>query len=210
MRRKLPDTLEADALHSIGLSGLVAAAQRYRPSQRNSFAGYAATRIRGAILDEVRRQDPMTRCSRTKAKRLELAICKLQQEQGASYSQDSLCLELNMSEEELAGLMEEVRPVRVVSLDKTDCEDRPLHEIIPDDCCVSASDALERKEIISLLVERIAQLPDVQKKVLAMYYYENMKLSEIAALFGVTESRISQIHREAVAVLRKYLINLST
>src|SRR5215472_11084323 len=146
MKQKLPDTIEADELHSIGLSGLVAAAQRYQPSRRNSFAGYAATRIRGAILDELRRQDPMTRCSRTKAKRLELAICKLQQEQGASYSQDSLCLELNMSEEELAGLMEEVRPVRVVSLDKTDCEDRPLHEIIPDDCCVSASDALERKE----------------------------------------------------------------
>ena len=79
MRRKLPDTLEADDLHSIGLSGLVAAAQRYRPSQRNSFAGYAATRIRGAILDELRRQDSMTRCNRTKAKRLGLAICKLQQ-----------------------------------------------------------------------------------------------------------------------------------
>ena len=149
-----------------------------------------------------------TRCSRTKARRLGMAICKLQQEQGAGYGQDSLCLELNMSKEELAGLMEEVRPVRVVSLDKTDCEDHPQHEIIPDDCCVLAPDALEGKEIISLLVERMAQLPDMQKKVLAMCYYENMKLSEIAALFGVTVSRISQIHREAVAVLRKYLTNL--
>jgi RNA polymerase sigma factor for flagellar operon FliA len=210
MRRKLPDTLEADELHSIGLSGLVAAVQRYRPSQRNSFAAYAATRIRGAILDELRRQDPMTRCSRTKAKRLGLAICKLQQEQGASYSQHSLCLEMNMSGEELAGLMEEVRPVRVVSLDKTCREDQPLHDVIPDDCCVSAPDALERKEIISLLVERMAQLPEMQKKVLAMYYYENMKLSEIAPLFGVTESRICQIHREAVAVLREYLTKLLT
>jgi RNA polymerase sigma factor for flagellar operon FliA len=208
MRQKLPDTIEADELHSVGLSGLVAAAQRYQPSQRKTFGGYAATRIRGAILDELRRQDPMSRSSRAKAKRLGSAISKLQQEEGPSYSRDALCVEMNMSEEELAGLMEEVRPVRLVSLDEVDSAEHPLHEIIPDDCCVSAPDALDRKEIISLLVERMAQLPELQKKVLAMYYYENMQLSEIATLFGVTESRICQIRGQAVAVLRKYLTKL--
>jgi RNA polymerase sigma factor for flagellar operon FliA len=212
MKQKLPDTIEAEELHSIGLSGLVAAAQRYQPTTRKTFAGYAATRIRGAILDELRRQDSMTRCSRTKAKRLGSAISKLQQEQGANYSQDSLCAEMNLSEEELASLMEEVRPVRLVSLDEVDARpdfiDDSLHDVVPDDCSVSAPDALERKEIISLLVERMAQLPELQKKVLAMYYYENMQLSEIAALFGVTESRICQIRGQAVAVLRKYLTRL--
>ena len=69
-------------------------------------------------------------------------------------------------------------------------------------------DALERKKVISLLAERIAQLPELQKKVLAMYYHENMQLSKIAAIFGVTESRISQIRRQAVALLRKYLSKL--
>jgi RNA polymerase sigma factor for flagellar operon FliA len=212
MRQKLPETIETDDLHSIGLSGLVAAAQRYQPSREKSFAGYAATRIRGAILDELRRQDQMTRCGRAKAKRLGSAISKLQQEQGATYSRDSLCVEMNMSEEELAGLMEEVRPVKLVSLDdpnsRSDFADHSLHELIPDDCSVSAPEALERKEIISLLVERMAQLPELQKKILAMYYYENMRLSEIAAAFGITESRISQIRGEAVAVLRKYLTKL--
>jgi RNA polymerase sigma factor for flagellar operon FliA len=72
------------------------------------------------------------------------------------------------------------------------------------------NDALERKEIISLLAERIAQLPELQKKVLAMYYYKNMRLSEIAALFGVTESRICRIRGEAVAVLREYLANATS
>jgi RNA polymerase sigma factor FliA len=212
MRQNLPETIETDDLHSIGLSGLVAAAQRYHPSREKSFAGYAATRIRGAILDELRRQDPMSRWNRAKAKRLGSAISKLQQEQGANYSQDSLCAEMNLSEEELADLKEEVRPMRIVSLDevdtRTDFEDHSLHEIIPDDGSISAPDALERKEIISLLAERMAQLPELQKKVLAMYYYENMRLSEIAALFGVTESRICQIRGEAVAVLRKYLTKL--
>jgi RNA polymerase sigma factor for flagellar operon FliA len=214
MRQKLPDWIEAEELHSMGLSGLVAAAQKYQPSQRETFPGYAATRIRGAILDELRRQDSMSRQSRAKAKRLGSAISKLQQEQGADYSRDSLCDEMNMSEEELAGLIEEVRPVRLVSLDEVDPrlefidDSDSLHEMIPDDSSISAPDALERKEIISLLVERMAQLPEMQKKILAMYYYENMQLSEIAALFGVTESRICQVRGEAVAVLRKYLTRL--
>jgi RNA polymerase sigma factor FliA len=212
MRKKLPNTIEADELHSIGLTGLVAAAQRYQPSLQGSFAAYAATRIRGAILDELRRQDSLSRLSRAKAKRLGSAICKLNQEQGANYSQDSLCVEMNMSAEELGVLMEEVRPVRLVSLDwgdtQSDFPDDSLHEIIPDDRCVSAVHALERKEIISLLAKRMAQLPELQRKVLAMYYYENMQLAEIAAIFGLTESRICQIRGEAVEVLRKYLTKL--
>jgi RNA polymerase sigma factor FliA len=231
MKQKLPKSVEADELHSIGLTGLVAAAQRYQPSREKGFASYAATRIRGAILDELRRQDPMTRCKRAKAKRLGLAISRLEQDQGANYSQDSLYVEMDMSEEELAGLMEEVSPVRLVSLDEVDARpdfkddslhddftadslhddfgEETLHDIIPDDGCVSALDALERKEIISLLADRIAQLPELQKKVLAMYYYENMPLSEIGAIFGVSDARVCQIHRQAVAVLRKYVNRLS-
>ena len=211
MKRTLPDTVEAEELHSIGLSGLVEAAQRYQPSQRNTFAGYAATRIRGAILDDLRRQDSLSRSSRAKAKRLGLAICKLNQ-QGANYSRDALCLEMNLSEKALTDLMEEARPVELVSLDEVDTRpdfaEHSLHEIIPDDGCVSAAHALERKEIISLLVKRMAQLPELQKKVLTMSYYENMRLSEIAAILGLTESRVCQIRGEAVAVLRKYLTRL--
>jgi len=212
MKKKLPSTIETEELHSIGLTGLVAAAQRYQPSRQGSFAAYAASRIRGAILDELRRLDSLSRLSRAKAKRLGSAICKLKQEQGAHYSHDSLCVEMNMSAEELDLLMEEVRPVRLVSLDcadaPSDFEDDSLHDIIPDDSCVSAIDALERKEITSLLAKRMAQLPDLQKKVLAMYYCENMQLSQIAAVFRLTEGRISQIRREAVEVLRKYLTKL--
>ena len=231
MSQKLPKSVEVDDLHSIGLTGLVAAAQRYEPSREKGFAGYAVTRIRGAILDELRRQDPMSRCDRAKAKRLGSAISRLEQEQGANYSQDSLCVKMNMSEEELAGLMEEVSQSRLVSLDQVDAQtdfkddslhddftedsldddfgEDTLHDIIPDDGCVSALDALERKEILSLLAERMARLPELQKKVLAMYYYENMPLSEIGAVFGVTDARVCQIHRQAIAVLRRYLTRMS-
>ena len=212
MRRKLPNKIETDELYSIGVTGLVSAARNYRPCRESSFASYATARIRGAILDELRRMDWMSRATRSKAKRLGSAISKLEQEQGGSFSSNSLCAEMHMSEEELAELMDEVRPVRFVSFDgvdeQSDVEDQSLHEIVPDDSCIPPLDVLERKEILSLLAQRMAQMPAVPKKVLAMYYYENMRLSDIAACFGLTESRICQIHTQAVASLRTYLTNL--
>src|ERR1700719_4847925 len=119
MRRKLPSKIEADELYSIGVTGLVAAARNYRPSRESSFASYATTRIRGAILDELRRMDWMSRATRSKAKRLGTAISKLEQEQGGSISHDLLCAEMQMTENELTDLMTEVRPVTFVSMDGT-------------------------------------------------------------------------------------------
>jgi RNA polymerase sigma factor FliA len=203
MRRKLPNKIETDELYSIGVTGLVSAARNYRPCRESSFASYATTRIRGAILDELRRMDWMSRGS---------AISKLEQEQGGSISNNSLCAEMHMTEEELAELMDEVRPVKFVSFDgvdeQSDVEDQSLHEIIPDDSCIPPLEALERKEILSLLAQRMAQLPPVPKRVLAMYYYENLRLSDIAGCFGLTKSRICQIHTQAVASLKTSLTNL--
>jgi RNA polymerase sigma factor FliA len=209
MKRKLPQSIEAEELYSVGVTGLVVAARNYRASQAGSFAAYASTRIRGAILDELRRLDWMSRSGRSKAKRLGLAITRLEQEQGGAIAPESLCAELQMSEDELQDLLEEMRPVRLVSLDSTDdtgeLEERSLHDLIADDGAVSAREVVERREMVALLAERIAQLPDTQKKVLAMYYYENLRLTDIAAAFGLTESRICQIHTQAVKQLRAYL-----
>ena len=210
IRRRLPSTVEADDLYSIGVTGLVAAARNYQSARERSFGSYANTRIQGAILDELRRMDCMSRTNRSKAKRLGSAISKLEQEQGGSVSRVSLCTEMQMTVEELAELQDEVREVRFVSLDEDqgESEDQSLHDIIPDESWVSALDVLERKEVLSLLAQRMTKLPVIQKKVLAMYYYENMKLSEIAACFGLTESRICQIHTQTVGVLRTYLANM--
>lgn len=209
MKRKLPQRIESEELFSVGVTGLVAAARNYRVSQVGSFSGYASTRIRGAILDELRRMDWMSRGSRSKAKRLGSAISRLEQEQGGTVHQEALCAEMQMSEEELQELMDEMRPLRIVSLDSPDeqgeMDDQSLHEVIADDCSVSAYDMVERKEIIALLAERITQLPEIPKKVLAMYYYENLRLADIAACFGLTESRICQIHTQAVSQLRAYM-----
>ena len=210
MKRKLPSNVDTEDLYSIGVTGLVAAAWNYRRSPERTFEAYAAIRISGAILDELRRTDWMSRANRSKARRLSSAISKLEQEQGGSISQDSLCAEMQMTEDELTDLMEEVRRVTLVSMDGTheqsELEDQSMHEIIPDDSCISALDVLDRKEVLSLLTQRMAELPDTPKKVLAMYYYENMRLSEIAACFRVSKSRICQIHTQTIRLLRNYLV----
>ena len=209
MKRKLPPTIEAEELHSVGVTGLVLAARNYRAAQAGSFVAYASTRIRGAILDELRRQDWMSRSGRAKAKRLGLALSRLEQERGGEVAPEALGAALQMSEQEVQDLMDEVRPVRLVSLDSPDeageLDERSFHDLIADEGAPSARAAVERKEMVALLAERLGQLPEMQKKVLAMYYYENLRLADIAAAFGLTESRICQIHTQAVKELRAYL-----
>src|SRR4029077_20549658 len=119
------------------------------------------------------------------------------------------CAEMQITEDQLTDLMEKARGVTFVSMDGTheqsELEDQSMHEIIPDDSCISALDVLDRKEVLSLLTQRMAELPDTPKKVLAMYYYENMRLAEIAACFKLSESRICHIHTHTIGLLRNYL-----
>src|ERR1700751_2301166 len=170
MKRKLPSNLETEDLYSVGVTGLVAAARNYHSSQERTFAAYAAIRISGAILDELRRTDCLSRASRSKARRLRSAMSKLEQEQGGSISQESLCAEMQMTEDELIDLMKEVRRVTFISMDSTseesELENQSMHEIIPDDSCNPPLEVLARKEVLSLLTQRMAELPDTPKKVL--------------------------------------------
>jgi RNA polymerase sigma factor for flagellar operon FliA len=132
-----------------------------------------------------------------------LPLGRLEQAQGGAVRPEAPCAELQ-------ALLEEMRPVRLVSLDAAEeaggeLEERSFHDLIAGDGAASACELVERKELVGLLAERLGQLPEMQKKVLAMYYYENLRLADIAAAFGLTESRICQIHTQAVKQLRAYL-----
>jgi RNA polymerase sigma factor FliA len=212
MKRKLPSNLETEDLYSIGVTGLVAAARNYRQSQARTFAAYATIRISGAILDELRRTDCLSRANRTKARRLSSVRTKLEQEQGGSISEDSLCAEMQITSDQLFDLMREVRGVTFISMDEArgepDLDNSSMHEVIPDDSCDPPLEVLVRKEALSLLTQRMAELPDTPKKVLAMYYYENMRICEIAACFKLSESRICQIHTQTIGLLRDYLAKI--
>jgi RNA polymerase sigma factor for flagellar operon FliA len=209
MRMTLPETLDYDDLRSVGLAGLMTAVRKYDPTQSCTFPAFAMTHIRGAILDELRRMDLLTRGGREKAKKLQEAIIGLEQELGRPATEEDICETLNLSSKAYCHLLEEVKPISFLPLDSAayceDADDVVLHETIEDEEQLPAREQLERKELIDLVVERLQQLPDLPKKVMAMYYFEDMRLSEIAAAFGLSEGRISQIHTQTVLSLRAFM-----
>jgi len=209
IRMTLPPAIDADDLHSVGLTGLIAAVHKYDPAQNATFVAFATLYIRGAVMDELRRMDWMSRGCREKAKKLKEVIATIEQRVGRPATEEEICVELSLTAQEYADLMEDVKPLTFVQLDaevyNEDSDSISLHEIIPDDTQVSAREGMEKRELIELVVDRIQKLPPIPRKVLAMYYFENMRIAEIAAAFNLTEGRISQIHTQAVISLRTFM-----
>lgn len=209
IRLNLPPHVDVEDLYSVGVTGLIAAVRRYDPEQGHTFAGYATTRIRGAILDELRRLDWCPRRARAKAKKLKESINELEQKLGRTANEEEIRKHLNLSPKEYAKWMEEARPVCFVAIDQNaeneESDGASLHELIADESDVPVRERMEKDELMQLVAQRIAELPEIPKKILAMYYFENMRLAEIAAVFDLTESRICQIHAQTVLGLRAYI-----
>lgn len=209
IKMTLPPHIEAADLYSVGFMGLLAAIKRYDPEHGSTFATYASTRIRGAVLDELRRMDWCSRRSRARARQLKEVIGQLEQRLGRPASEDEISRELGVSRAEYLKWLDESRPATFISFDQ-DQEDEDgrgggLAEVLADENDTTGRETLEQSELLELLTERLAELPAMQRKILAMYYHENLRLAEIAAVFGVTESRISQIHSQAIISLRAFL-----
>ncbi|MBI2511219.1 MAG: FliA/WhiG family RNA polymerase sigma factor [Opitutae bacterium] len=205
----LPPHIDADDLYSVGVTGLIAAVRKYDPEQGNTFAGYAAMRIRGAVLDELRRMDWCPRRTRARARKLKEAINELEQKLGRTATENEICESLGVSHAEYAKWLDEARPVTFIALDQhaegEESEGASLHELLADEHDTTGRDTLEKQELLQLLTQRMTELPDIPRKILAMYYFENMRLAEIAAVFGLTESRICQIHSQTILGLRAFL-----
>lgn len=209
MRVFLPAALDLDDLYSVGFTGLMSAARKFDPRQGAPFPAFASLHIRGAVHDELRRMDWTPRTVRDKAKKFKDSIAGLEARLGRPAEPNEVCAELKLSREEYEDLLEEIKPASFIPLDgeafSENSDDVSLHEVIADDTQKSGRETLEKKELIQLVLTQLQKLPDMPKKVLALYYLESMRLSEIAAVFGVTEGRISQIHTQAVLSLRAFI-----
>lgn len=207
LRVALPTHIEADDLVGAGLVGLVQAYRRYDPSQGTTFGTYASGRIRGAILDELRRSDWMGRSCRMKARLVSEAISTFEQAHGRHATEEDIADELGLSAEEYGSLLDEVKPVCYLNLDapmETGDVDL-MHDLVADERAVTADLAAQKRELVAIVAARIQQMPEMMRKVLSMYYFEEMRLAEIAVVFGVSESRICQINAHAILCLRKFL-----
>jgi RNA polymerase sigma factor for flagellar operon FliA len=205
MAMSLPAHIHQDDLLSPAMVGLLGAIRNYDPKHRASFEGYAKLRIRGAILDELRRLDWVPRTIHEKAKKVERAILELEGKLQRMPEETEIAESLNISLGEYQKLLKEIRPVAFVSIEHCDDprDDLNASGIVLDDESMPSPDELTSKlELIEGIKQRIEKLPQKMKQVLAFYYYENMRLKEIAAILGVTESRVCQIHAEAILLIR--------
>jgi len=205
----LPSHVSQDDLNSSGLVGLLQALRSYDPTAGASFETYARIRVRGAIFDELRRMDWVPRLIHDKSRKIQNAIGELEQKLGRSPSELETASALGIDLETFERWLDEIRPVTFVCLDSPGhpCgeESNSLHESIVDSSQESPAESASRNELKELIFERINSLPDTQRKVLSLYYLEGLRLREIAAAFGLTESRISQIHSQAILSLRGFV-----
>ncbi|MGF1485481.1 MAG: FliA/WhiG family RNA polymerase sigma factor [Opitutales bacterium] len=211
MMNSLPPCADFEELHSVGVIGLVSAVRNFRKDRAETFEAYAALRIRGAILDELRRIDRLPRASRQKNRLLNQTVIDLEQELGRAPDDDEIANRLGLNQKDYDRFRQRARPIIHVSLDHRQTSDdepdsgRALHDIFSDQNEKPSSEKVEREELARLVASEIRNLPERQQKVLAFYYFEGMRLAEIAAIFGVTEARICQIHIQALSRIRRAL-----
>lgn len=208
----LPEHVDHDDLNSAGLVGLLQALRNYDPACGSSFETYARLRIRGAMLDELRRMDWVPRTVHEKARRIQKTMAQLEQKLGRMPTDAEVAQALNLSGSQYSELLDEIRPATFVCLDAANVtengEVHSLSEVISDPGENGPVEQTCRNELKELILQRLQQLPANQRRVLALYYVEDLHLREIAEVMGVTESRVCQIHSQAILAIRAYIDRL--
>lgn len=211
---RLPSNIEIDDLISAGVIGLMDAIEKYDPSRDNKFKTYAEFRIRGAILDELRSQDWVPRSVRDKAKRIERMSTELEQKLGRSVSDSEVSTALGIPLEEYYDMVSKVKSVTLLSVDDLTSpyqhERKTLLECLESGSSKNPFAQLKSKSVRKILMDNIEELPEKQKLVLSLYYYEDLNLKEIGKILDVTESRVSQLHTQAVERLKVKLKSMLT
>ncbi|HEX2118936.1 MAG TPA: RNA polymerase sigma factor WhiG [Acidimicrobiales bacterium] len=206
----LPNSIEQADLVSYGMFGLIDAINKFEPARGNKFETYAMSRIRGSIIDELRSIDWVPRSLRAKARAVEKAYTKLEHELLRTPTDAEVADELNTTEEELQNVFTQISFFGLVALEETvsvgadRSESVTLGDTLPDPG-LGPVGAFEVQETKQILAQALNRLPEREKIVLTLYYYEGLTLGEIGGVLGITESRVCQIHTKAVIQLRSKL-----
>jgi RNA polymerase sigma factor for flagellar operon FliA len=206
----LPAHVEEGDLVSYGLLGLIGAIERFDPSREIKFETFAMARIRGAIIDELRSLDWVPRSVRTRARQIERAIAVLEKELMRAPTDEEIAKKLGVSEEELDDSLLEISRSSVAALDELwspsgGGDSIALIDTIEDEAGPDPEISLEQTEVKEALAEAISDLPEREKLVVTLYYYEELTLREIGEVLGVTESRVSQLHTKAILRMKAHL-----
>jgi RNA polymerase sigma factor for flagellar operon FliA len=204
MIAKLPANVEIDDLIQVGMIGLNDALARFDPSQGVQFETFATQRIRGAMLDELRGSDWMSRGDRRHQRIIETAVHKLEQKLGRAPSETEIAAEMGMKLTDYQELLGKVRGTQLVYLEDMsgDDGDEDFLDRHMVDADANPLGRLSDRKMREALVAAIENLPQREQYVMSMYYEHDMNLKEIAAVLGVTESRVCQLHSQSIARLR--------
>ena len=203
--------IDLDDLHNTGVIGLMDAIEKYDPDKNCKFKTYAEFRIKGAILDQLRSLDWVPRSVRQKSRRLERAYGEVEQRLGRTASEDEVADSLGLQIDKFHELLNQVRGISLVNLEEirgTNSDgDRAgtFADIVEDVHSENPFASLKLAETKNVIAETIATLPEKERLVVSLYYYEDLNMKEIGGILGITESRVCQIHTKAVLRLRAKL-----
>ena len=203
----LPSHIEYDDLVSSGVIGLMDAIEKYDAGRNNKFKTYAEFRVRGSILDALRSQDWIPRSIRDKAKKIDRVTRDLEQRLSRQPKEREIAAALEVSMEEYHSLMSQTRRASVISIDENAFLNQSNKEAILKilERAETSFSKLNRKTIKGLITQAIRELPERQRIVLSLYYYEDFNLRKIGQILKVTESRVSQLHAQAIERLKAKL-----
>ncbi len=211
MASGLPAHVEEADLISYGLVGLISAIERFELAREIKFETYALPRIKGAIIDELRSLDWVPRSVRARAREIERANVKLEGRFQRAPTDEEMASELGMTMQEFNDALVQISNSTIAALDElwsisdTSGDQVSLLDTLQDPGAPDPAQVMDASELKDRVADAIARLPEREKLVIALYYYENLTLREIGEVLGVTESRISQLHTKAVLRLRSRL-----
>lgn len=207
----LPPNVEFNDLVSYGILGLFDAIEKYDVNQGNKFETYAVTRIRGSMMDELRKLDWAPRLLRKRAREIDRKCKELEERFGRLATDDEVAQSLKMSVDDLNGIYSELNSTTFLSLDEVwqnDDGNKPISRLqtVEDSVVMNQSATLQQNELKEIIAKAIDTLPEKEKLVVVLYYYENLTLREIGQVLNVSESRICQIHTKVMTRLRSHLV----
>ena len=209
----LPAHVDEGDLVSYGLLGLIGAIERYDPARDIKFETYAIARIKGAIIDELRALDWVPRSVRSRAREIERAIAELEAKQGTAPTDEEIAKKVGITVEELEESLSEIARSSIAALDELwtvsgsggGGDQIALIDTIEDADAPDPQRQLSQTEMREAIADAIARLPEREKLVVTLYYYEELTLREIGEVLGVTESRVSQLHTKAILRLKAHI-----
>jgi RNA polymerase sigma factor for flagellar operon FliA len=210
MAAGFPKSVELNDLINTGVIGLIEAFNNFDPKRGVKFETFAVPRIRGAILDELRALDWVPRSTRSKARSIEKAVNKLENELGRDPTDQEIARTLKISMEDLRFAKKDVSVTSLLSLDELICREDdnrqvPRIETVENSTSVDVLDDMEKMELRIFLMHAISGLSEQERLVVSLYYYEELTLKEIGEIMLISESRVSQIHTRAVSRLRSMI-----